>query len=582
MTATRRVLLGVLLAGWGSARAADASARSSKPPEVMTTANRTSGVAPLAVFFDAIDSKEGEGGLGFAWTSGVVQPSDPEGAHYAWDFGDPDAGAWRTTGRPKNTATGYTAAHVFERPGAYTVVLSVTDVSGKVRTYHQTVTVSAFEGVTYYVAAEGSDENDGTDPARPFATFARGIAAVNGGADRRLLLRRGDAFSTVGVTIKAPGPGIIGAYGEGPRPVLNVSGVNGGIVVRSHDWRIMDLDVVGPGLDEDVVGAVSYSSDFQTVNVLVLRVRSSRFRAGFINSDHTPIHATPHDGNAWVECEAATSQVNGMYVGGRRLAVMGNDLHDMVKSHVLRVWQAHKGVISNNRLWNPGPTRHALKLHGPSHGGARPETRWVTISDNIIRGKIWSVAIGPADGRQDERLSHIVFERNRTWGEGSVQADLVIWARHLIVRNNIFDGTNAMKGSYTAVVIGRRGVEPPPEGVRILANTVVRSDESGTFAVVEVSPLAKDTLVRNNLASAPRARTSVLIRASSPRLEVRDDHNLLTTAPRFVDPGRGDYSLHRRSPAVDAGASMEEVREDFAHGRRSRGRRSDIGAHESH
>ncbi|HUW84794.1 MAG TPA: PKD domain-containing protein, partial [Phycisphaerae bacterium] len=87
----------------------------------MTKASRTSGIAPLAVFFDAVDP-----------ASGVLQPTDGDYASlgYAWDFGDPDAGTWSTNGNSRNTAMGYVAAHVYEQPGTYTATLTVTDTQG--------------------------------------------------------------------------------------------------------------------------------------------------------------------------------------------------------------------------------------------------------------------------------------------------------------------------------------------------------------------------------------------------------------------------------------------------------------------
>ncbi|UCC32217.1 MAG: hypothetical protein JSU86_08025, partial [Phycisphaerales bacterium] len=97
----------------------------------MSTASRRTGVAPLAVFFDAVDP-----------ANGVVQPGDvglPNGdyaaMHYEWDFGD-DASAMWADGKRKSQATGYIAAHVFEDLGTYDVRLTVSwrDSSG---TLHQ-------------------------------------------------------------------------------------------------------------------------------------------------------------------------------------------------------------------------------------------------------------------------------------------------------------------------------------------------------------------------------------------------------------------------------------------------------------
>src|SRR5689334_22269040 len=90
-------------------------------PLPMSAASRTSGVAPLSVFFDALDSAVP------AWTSGVVQPpaGDFAALNYRWDFGEKKAETWPLSGKSRNSATGYTAVHVFEEPGRYRVQLTV-------------------------------------------------------------------------------------------------------------------------------------------------------------------------------------------------------------------------------------------------------------------------------------------------------------------------------------------------------------------------------------------------------------------------------------------------------------------------
>lgn len=550
----------------------------------MTAASRVSGVAPLAVFFDAVDTVPSGPASPFEWRSGVYQPpdGDHEGVSYAWDFGDPGAGAWSTTGLSRNSATGYTAAHVYEGPGVYTARLTVTDKAGRVRTYEETITVGAFAGKTYYVAADGDDANGGTDPAAPFATVAKGFSAVNGGPNRRLLLRRGDRFSTPGVTITARGPGMVGAYGSGDRPVLAVTGSSSGIVLRgADDWRLVDLDITYAGAAEPGASGISVAAHQQTVNALVLRTRTTSFRAGMMSevASAPGRPQSPHDGLAFVECEVAAPHVNGLYQGGRRLAIMGCDVHDVATSHVARVWQAHKAVISNNRLWNPGPTRHALKLHGSKYGSEHAETRWVTISDNLIRGKTWSVAIGPQNGQSDERVSHVVFERNRFRGEPSVRVDLLVWASQVVIRNNVFDGTGA-GSDYTGVVVEQRGVEPPPRHVRVLNNTFARADAASEFCALKTAPAAEDVTFRNNLASAPLARSRTL-QSGAPGPGFASDHNLVTRSQDFVGVSIGDFSLRATSPAVDAGADVPEVRTDHLGVGRPRGRAHDLGAFEA-
>src|SRR3972149_6052856 len=91
--------------------------------------SRTSGVAPLSVFFDATTTT----------SDATTRPFHD--LDYAWDFGDPSAGAWALDGLPKNQAKGGVAGHVFETPGTYTVTLTVRNALGETDTQRVSITV---------------------------------------------------------------------------------------------------------------------------------------------------------------------------------------------------------------------------------------------------------------------------------------------------------------------------------------------------------------------------------------------------------------------------------------------------------
>jgi parallel beta-helix repeat protein len=56
--------------------------------------------------------------------------------------------------------------------------------------------------------------------------------------------------------------------------------------------------------------------------------------------------------------------------------------------------------------------------------------------------------------------------------------------------------------------------------------------------------------------------------------------NNLTTDPKFVDPAGGNFALQQNSPAIDAGTTLIEVRDDFNGVLRPQGAAYDIGAYE--
>jgi hypothetical protein len=95
-------------------------------------------VAPCAVHFDAI----GDG------TTATVDAAFEREFHtlrFEWTFGDPRPSRWRwgpPLSRDKNFAVGAIAGHVYDDPGAYEVVLKVTNPKGDVDTVSQEVVVA--------------------------------------------------------------------------------------------------------------------------------------------------------------------------------------------------------------------------------------------------------------------------------------------------------------------------------------------------------------------------------------------------------------------------------------------------------
>lgn len=92
-----------------------------------------------------------------------------------------------------------------------------------------TIKVSPLGGRTWYVAADGSDANDGLSPEHPFGSLApvNDLELLPGDA---VYLRRGDTFNDQFMHLKGAGsaekPIIISAYGDAadPLPVINTNG----------------------------------------------------------------------------------------------------------------------------------------------------------------------------------------------------------------------------------------------------------------------------------------------------------------------------------------------------------------------
>lgn len=513
----------------------------------MATASRTSGVAPLAVFFDAVSPG-----------SGVVQPSSGGYAiqHYEWDFGDSGSGVFATTGKSRNRATGYVAAHVYENPGTYRVGLTVTDSAGRTYEYEQQIVVSAFGGTTYYVSSSrGSDSNNGLSENSPFQSWSKATSVM--GTNRRVLFRRGDSWSSgSGVTISSAGPGIVGAYGSGSAPVINITGKGAALGLRGSDWRIMDLEFVGPGASSDVAGLEGSS----LTRNLILRTTVRRFRVGIA---YGWTGASAHAENTIADCVVNNNVINNGYVGGQKIAVLGTRFETPDVSHLLRVWGIRKGVISNNYMNAPGGDRLALKLHNEIALNL-PDAQYIVVSDNDMRGHVYVVSIAPQAWDYDERVKDVVFERNTLRSMSDTFNALLVEAQRVTIRNNIFLGDGAGP-YYTGMTVGGNAAGADN---RIYNNTVYRSQSGREFTAVS----AGGADIRNNLASAPGTPGASFGSGTS--------HNLLTNNPQFSNAAAGDFSLLSGSPARNAGTPTAYVRDSSYGVSRPQGGAYDIGATE--
>ena len=581
-------------------------------------ASRTQGVAPLAVFFDTIN------------VPGVTQPPEVNGRreyadyHYMWNFGDPESGTWAISGKSKNQAEGHVAAHVFETPGTYTVSLRVTDGTS-VDEWHQ-VDIIVEDPDTFYTGklttciSSAGDFKGCPIGAKQVktTTFVDILSYI--GKGRRVLLRRGDSWTTNRtIKLRNSGPLTIGAYGTcaspdsrgicSNAPIVNLTGSDANGVFftdNQSDFRLMDINFVDNGTRRTVLnGNTNLNAQLQ------LRLKSTGFDTPF---GYSFWNTNGHDQIAYVDCDFYQSRTNILYIGSERLMVMGNRFREPGLSHVLRVWQAYKGVIQYNELSGASATsnagRHALKLHGPyesntagesnynmmSNPGVRGDlknrTRWVIVSDNLIGDSgPWPYAIGPQDQWHEENLEDILIENNRFYpgyGTQSIQSNDVetpikLWARYSTVRNNIITSDGSNYGNFKGIEIAKRGIEWDPVGNRIYNNTFYSPTQKadGAYGVV-ISSNADGTIVQNNIMQ--------LHGSSSPRGAINDSgtnttasNNLLTADAGFVDPVNAtytskDFSLDTGSTAIDNGASVP-VFTDIAGVARAQGGGNDLGAY---
>jgi hypothetical protein len=501
------------------------------PSSTMTTASRTTGVAPLAVFFDAVGT-----------TSGVYRPADGDypAVRYAWDFGDSQSGNWTSDGKSKNKALGHLAAHVYDQPGRYTVTLQITAPNGQQYSYSQTIDVQAFSGTTYYVAASGNDLNNGLSESAPLRTFEKAMSFAK--TNTRIRFKRGDSWNTsYGASINAAGPGLVDSYGSGALPKITA---NNNLIavfkVQGKDWRIADLNIIGPA-DPAAQGSAVDAGVDNTQWLLLERLKVQGFYCGFTNGWWIP--PEKHDHNFFVDCELFGSSNKAMFIGSDRLVVMGCYMHD-TQSHILRIWHAVKGLVVHNKLQDPlNAIGSVIKLHNAVEIPNLVDGRWIIISDNIIRGHTWDVTVGTQNATSYEVVRDVLVERNYVTAIAPTQIAFRFSAQNVTARNNIGDMTGT---TYTGKLfsVTRWGVEPSPTGARLFNNAVYRND-TGTAMLTEA--VLSDTLTYNNLAwSASSGKVTIGVTNGNSL-------NNLTSNPLWASPAGGNFRLQAGSPAIDAG-----------------------------
>jgi hypothetical protein len=366
MDRTMVALVFLVLAGSAGQEAAAQTLTASLAP------SRTSCVAPCFVRFDATG------------TAAPTLTSIPfHEINYRWDFGDPNSGNWSTGAAaqgsskwPRNRDYGPLAGHVFDPDrwadtydqnatctGAGTVakkyVVTLLARYSNVASDSKTTTVcvakpdSAWDA-SHTVCLFPSGGSAGTGcpvGVAPKAAAADACTTISSsiGAGTRVLLQAGSTFTcSGGITISAAGPGLLGSYGAGADPVVNMAG----IATSSADWRIEHLDLRGPGNYNGV--AISPG------HILVYQISAQGFSNDVFSTDR-PVGNEDLANSALVEStfpnclfqNSGHACVN-FIGGGKRLSLLGNHFVDASSAgHLTRVFQPTQFLYAHNEA---GPT----------------------------------------------------------------------------------------------------------------------------------------------------------------------------------------------------------------------------------
>jgi hypothetical protein len=567
-------------------------------------ASEVQGVAPMLVHFEA-----------------SCTATEFHHALFTWNFGDNQAGVWGTDFKSQNRAEGPVTAHLFETPGIFDVMLTKTQEDGS--TFSDTMTITVLDPTTVFAGNLTVCVNPANDP--DFSAAPAGALHINTDSihtitsyatpGHRILLKRGGVW-TIYTTPNWPensGLVVIGAYGEGINPnSLGIYENNPVVIVNGGDflpigfkqnWKIMDITLSDPSKQN---GSFGGAESFKKWLFLRLKVDGFDVPIGW-STWNDPNGNTHADLMGIVSCIFENAAVNVGYVGSERLMILGSIFRNASESHVLRVWQCYKGIIAHNQISgssiNSNTGRHALKFHGPpesqiattewSHLNKR--TQFSVIADNVFgTSGPWPVMVAPQDNGSDERISHIIFERNLYFSDFGTPSSLslqpsVIFTfigQNITVRNNIIDASS--NGTYfTGISVSKTNATPSPDQIEIYHNTIYKyADPNGQIWYgIAIPDICGLVTVRNNLVEFPYVCAGHFsVYNGSPNTVYTD--NVLNSTVTFENPDDPNpllrsFRLHPNSlSAINMGYILSVVHNDFDGVERPQGSGYDIGAYE--
>jgi len=452
----RRTLLVALAACLGTSFiffAPDIAVGQSTSPVAKLEATRLSGPAPLAVMFDA---------------TGTTGPADLDTFReltYEFNFGDDRGLTWEHSGLPRNTQSGGPlAAHIFDAPGDYTVVMRVAAPGGGSSEASLKITVedpnSVYPGEKT-VCVSPSGKYDGCPNGALRETMLPRTYA-----GKRVLMNRGESFGIVSINRNNDGI-VIGSYGSGAKPIVENVLINSGRFNDkfTDDLVIMDLDILD-GLVHMGTGSryLIYRNNLTHPggnNMIEIAGALS-----YLAQENPKIYFySPRE--IFIVDNVVRGQVNNIQkplanlVGlGAYFAIIGNDMSH-AEQHTMRLYGVHKGFVAHNALrgmsygGEPGGTggsiRSVMKIHSDgllpyeddwSKTKGKWATRQLVIADNLMgdRNNNGFFTAGVAPQNRDvgtvEGIEDVIIERNRFIRGPFTNTEMENVGRRIVTRGN--------------------------------------------------------------------------------------------------------------------------------------------------
>ncbi len=531
--------------------------------------NQDRGVAPLAVFFDASQTTSAD----------TIKPFHH--LSYEWDFSDPEAGVWQNE-KSKAVDTHPIAAHVFIKPGTYQVKLTVKYRNSDTAVYTTIIQVDDPD-VHYFGKKTVCFSNDGdfagcpTDAKRVKTNSFDKVDSYDGN-DKRLLLRAGHVFRTVGPVTIGGKNATLSVFGEGAKPQITCSH---SCIKISSDVRVVGIRWSSTGRD----GADLVIPNRRVENALFMNNEAvpGTFDGAVIFPGNALDRAglDLHDGlffveNNFVDFGFGSSAV---FVASKRLVFLGNHIEDSKEGeHIIRGQHIEKGLFAHNWLGGQRGKKAVLTIRNRNQdsacsAGCGNDTHHVVVHSNLMftRDAATLNFVRKNKSKDTVHGHDFIIDGNfmTSYPDGSSEQQIAIEAvsaSDVTIRNNIV----SMKSWKTY-----RGIEVSTSGTEVYNNSCYAS---GSKNIERFCVRFKDgdgQIAKNNVFWNKGGGKPIVVGGAANKTK-----NLLATDNPFVGKNFNspdEFLPQSNGPLVDVGVEVDN-HIDYYNGVREG--KFDIGAFE--
>ncbi len=263
----------------------------------------------------------------------------------AWNFGD--------AGSAYNNLVGFNAAHAYASAGTYTITLTITTPDGHVGVATTQVVISPDNRPTIYVAANGSDSNNGSSASSPIQSITRLNQLLT--SNTRVLFRDGDTFDMgSGVVLNVGGMShvYIGSYGSGAEPILMYNGpATEGVLIglsgSTSNLVVQGLTFNSIYSNNNASKAIPSAFYMQGNDITISNNTFLNLLSDLGAAANAPTNVLVQNNSS---PDATGLNAYFYFVGGNEIVVLGNTVADSVGEAVLRVGGAHDILIADNNF----------------------------------------------------------------------------------------------------------------------------------------------------------------------------------------------------------------------------------------